>query len=99
MIEFSKDSVKNSPVYFVHGYTLQSLMKILNLKRAFKVPEHKVDTDNTLWLRVLVVVDDSGLCFHPHKASSLGQHPVLSCADLALCKHCKQRETRRKIQN
>ncbi len=81
-------------VYFIHAKTFQSLLKILTLQRAFIVPEHKVDTDDTLWLGVLVVIDDSGLSFHPHKASSLGQHPVLACADLALCKHWKQTELR-----
>ncbi len=64
---------------------------MLTPQRACTVPEHKVDTDNTLWLGVLVVVDDSGLGFHPHEASFLGQHPVLACADLALCKHYEQR--------
>lgn len=58
----------------------------------FLVPEYKVDTDNTLWLGVLVVVDDSCLGLHPHEASSLGQHAVLSCANLALREHWRQQE-------
>lgn len=63
------------------------IRKYCHYRESLEVPEDKVDTDDTLWLGVLAVVDDSGLGFHPNKASSLGQHPVLACADLALCKH------------
>lgn len=58
------------------------------------VPEHKVDRDNTLGLGVLVVVDNSGLSLHPHKATYLSQHAVLACAHLALRKHLRDEERR-----
>lgn len=59
---------------------------------SLNLPEHKVDTDDTLGLGVLVVVDDGGLGLHPHEASPLGQHAVLACADLTLRKHWKERK-------
>lgn len=60
------------------------------------VPEHKVDRDNTLGLGVLVVVDNSGLSLHPHKATYLSQHAVLACAHLALNKHWREPKKKEK---
>lgn len=58
-------------------------------------PEDVVDADDALWLRVPAVVNDGSLGLHPHVASVLRQHAVLTTDCLTLGTHCRHNENRR----
>ena len=54
-------------------------------------PEDIVDTDDALGLRVAAVVDNGALGLHPHVASMLRQHTVLTTHSLSLSAHCREK--------
>lgn len=57
------------------------------------LPEHVVDADDALRLRVSAVVDDGALRLHPHEAAALRQHAVLTAHYLAFAAHWTKHRT------